>query len=65
MTPVMTPGARWFQKEKEFLLSKFAFYECNSCSKPFYGGKADCERDLNLQETLKKEDMLCRACTGL
>ena len=41
---------------------KCAFYECHECKKPFFGGQADCERDLNMAETTKKEDLICKKC---
>ena len=41
---------------------KIAFYECHECQRPFFGGLADCERDLNMAETTKKEDMVCKRC---
>lgn len=43
-------------------MAKGAFYECYDCKKPFFGGEADCERDLNLAETTKKEDLKCKTC---
>ena len=43
----------------KFFLAKCAFYMCNTCQKPFYGGLADCERDLALAEKTRKEDLVC------
>ena len=41
---------------------KCAFYECFECKNPFFGGLADCERDLNMEESVRKEDLVCRKC---
>ena len=43
-------------------MEKAAFYLCHQCQKPFFGGQVDCERDLNLADTIKKEDLKCKAC---
>lgn len=49
--------------EADVAPSKCAFYECFECKEPFFGGVVDCERDLNLAETTKREDLVCKACT--
>ena len=46
MAPVSEEGNEFFNKPDKYFLAKCAFYECNSCKKPLYGGLADCERDL-------------------
>ena len=43
-------------------MTKCAFYQCYECEKPFFGGLVDCERDLNLAEKTKVEDLLCKTC---
>ena len=48
--------------DAENAASKCAFYECHECKRPFFGGLADCERDLNMAETTKKEDLICKKC---
>ena len=48
--------------EDEYVMAKSAFYQCNECKKPFFGGLVDCERDLNLAEKVKKEDLKCKTC---
>ena len=58
--PVNDRDSVWFGRKEEYLEAKAAFYECFKCKKPFFGGMADCERDLELAENTKKEDLLCR-----
>ena len=62
MSPVTKAGGQFFNKPKEYLLAKCAFYQCKECSKPFYGGLADCERDLQMNETQSKDDLICKKC---
>ena len=45
MEPVSDPYSQWYMKPKEYVLAKCAFYMCNDCLKPFYGGSIDCEQD--------------------
>ena len=47
MMPVSDPRSQWFNKHQEYVMSKCAFYLCYDCSRPFYGGLIDCERDLS------------------
>ena len=49
--------------DDENIEDKCAFYECFECKSPFFGGLADCERDLNMEESVRKEDLVCKKCT--
>ena len=62
LKPVNTRGDQYYGKKEEYIMNKCAFYECNKCKKPFYGGLADCERDLQLAESTRKENLLCKRC---
>ena len=46
----------------KFVMANAAFYQCHDCKIPFFGGQADCERDLDMAENTKKEDIKCKAC---
>ena len=46
MAPVTKAGGEFYNKPDKYFLAKCAFYECATCKKPYYGGLADCERDL-------------------
>ena len=64
MQPCSDPHSPWFNKHQEYVLAKCAFYQCNDCAKPFYGGLIDCERDLSDDMANKrKEDLVCKKCT--
>ena len=60
--PTRNINSKWHGKRKEYLAAKAAFYECGTCKKPFFGGMIDCERELNLEATTKKEDLKCTKC---
>ena len=62
MGPVTKEGGRFYNCEEKYLLSKCSFYECWECKKPFFGGLVDCERELNIEATTKREDLLCKTC---
>jgi hypothetical protein len=40
---IFTAGDYYFNKPKEFAMNRCAFYECNKCESPFFGGLIDCE----------------------
>ena len=62
MAPVAEAGSEFYNKPDKYVLAKCAFYECNGCKKPFYGGLVDCERDLQLADSTRKEDLRCTGC---
>ena len=62
MGPVSDTQSPWYMKPKEYVMAKCAFYQCNECSKPFYGGLIDCERDQR-NEGINKEDLICKKCS--
>lgn len=64
MAPVSQTQGRYYGREVDYLLAKCAFYECWQCKKPFYGGLIDCERELRLETTTTKEDLLCKGCVS-
>ena len=64
MAPVGKFQGRFFGQVEAYLLAKCAFYSCSKCAKPFYGGLIDCERELRLEMTTKKEDLLCKGCVA-
>ena len=38
------------------------YYECNKCTKPYFGGMQDCEQALAAENSIKKEDLVCKPC---
>ena len=62
LEPVNDPQSEWYGRPQEFVMAKSAFYQCNDCQKPFYGGQIDCERDLSNEATMRKEDLICNDC---
>ena len=59
---VMTEGDHYYNKPLEFAMHTCAFYECNSCKKPYYGGLIDCEEEMAQADEMKKENLLCLKC---
>eukprot|EP01083_Nonionella_stella_P077621 212045_1 len=60
---VNDPESRFFNDPVSYGLSIYAFYECFHCHKPFFGGRRDCEA--NLEEDVKPEDLVCRKCSDV
>ena len=46
----------------EYAEAKVCFYECSTCSKPYYGGLIDCEQEMRMEDTTRREDLICRPC---
>ena len=57
-----TPGDHFEGKPLELALHTCTFFECHECKKPYFGGLADCQQQLNAEETTKKEDLRCKDC---
>ena len=60
---VITQGDIYFGKLAEFAMHNCTFYECFKCSEFFFGGMQDCMQAMQAEDTLKKEDLLCKDCT--
>ena len=59
---VTTPGDHFEGKLLELALHSYTFYECYECKKPYFGGLADCQQQVNADENTKKEDLRCKDC---
>ena len=57
-----TEGDYFCGKLMEFAEAKVCFYMCSHCEKPYFGGLIDCERELNMEDTTRREDLICRPC---
>ena len=44
---------------KKWAVYKCAYYLCYTCNKPYFGGMVDCQQQLGLEESTKKEDLRC------
>ena len=45
-----------------FAMQQCTFYQCSKCEKPYFGGMADCQAQLNTEQTTSKEDLICKDC---
>lgn len=45
-----------------FIEAKVCFYMCSKCAKPYFGGLIDCEQELAMEDTTRREDLICRPC---
>ena len=57
-----TPGDPFEGDLKGLALHSCAFYECHDCQKPYFGGMIDCQQQLGLEESTKKENLRCKDC---
>ena len=60
--PVTRRGNFYYNKLMEYAEAKVCFYECSTCSKPYYGGLIDCEQEMRMEDTTRREDLICRPC---
>lgn len=59
---VVTEGDIYFGKLAEFAMHNCTFFECYGCNEPYYGGMQDCMQAMQAENSLKKEQLLCRVC---
>ena len=57
-----TPGDFYFNNLMAFAEAKASFYMCSRCEKPYYGGLIDCEQEMGIEDTTRREDLICRPC---
>ena len=57
-----TPGDFYYQNLTAFAEAKVSFFECFKCKKPYFGGIIDCEQEMGMEATTKKEDLVCKPC---
>ena len=57
-----TEGDFYFGKLMAFAEAKVCFYMCSRCSKPYFGGLIDCEQEMGMEDTTRREDLICRTC---
>ncbi|CAD8118063.1 unnamed protein product [Paramecium sonneborni] len=49
----------------EDALEIFAFYQCDKCKKPYFGGKKDCQLELEAEQNRQNlSDLICPSCCG-
>eukprot|EP00347_Sterkiella_histriomuscorum_P021021 403335566 len=53
-----------YEQQVEYAMLKMAIYQCNDCGGCFYGGRRDCEAELDEAKQPKPEDLLCIVCTS-
>jgi len=46
-------------------LDILAFYLCCKCQKPFFGGKKDCQLDLEDEKLQNPFELVCPGCCGI
>ena len=59
---VTTPGDFYFGRLMQFAEAKVCFYMCCRCEKPYFGGLIDCEQEQGMEDTTRREDLICRPC---
>ena len=59
---VTTLGSYYYNNLTAFAEAKVSFFVCNDCNKPYYGGLIDCEQEMGMEDSTRKEDLLCKPC---
>ena len=57
-----TEGDFYFGNLMAYVEHKVCFYMCSKCDKPYFGGLIDCEQELAMEDTTRREDLTCRPC---
>ena len=59
---INTVGDHFFGKPLEYALHRCAFYKCNGCKKPYFGGLIDCMQAAQNDADKTEEDLMCKDC---
>jgi len=62
-SPELAYGGAYYGNETGFALSKFQYYSCAKCSKPYFGGLRDCEEN-NDGDSNASDAHVCDSCTS-
>jgi len=57
-----TEGDYYCGRLMQFAEAKVCFYMCSKCEKPYFGGLIDCEQEMGMEDTTRREDLNCRPC---
>ena len=57
-----TPGDFFCDNLMAFVEAKVSFFMCSKCTKPYFGGLIDCADEMGLEDTTRREDLICRPC---
>ena len=60
MPELSDPTSRFFNDPAGFALSRYAYYQCHKCRKPYFGGMAHCA--LAGGGAFRAEDLVCSSC---
>jgi E3 ubiquitin-protein ligase MYCBP2 len=60
MPELSDPASRFFNDPAGFALSRYAYYQCHKCRKPYFGGMAHCA--VAGGGAFRAEDLVCGAC---
>lgn len=55
-------GGPFHGKILELAMFTCSFYQCFDCKMPYFGGMVDCQQQLGMEESTKKENLRCRSC---
>ena len=59
---VTTPGDFYYNNLMAYAEAKVSFFQCSKCEKPYFGGLIDCEQEMGMEDTTRREDLICRPC---
>ncbi|KAK9841662.1 hypothetical protein WJX74_009722 [Apatococcus lobatus] len=64
-TQSLQPGAKFDGRPMDYALSKFLFFECSKCFKPYFGGRRECGAGPGgVGGEFNKQELLCATCMG-
>jgi len=62
--PALKPGGAFEDRPEDFALSKYLFFMCHTCKKPYCGGRRDCQAAAEEnEEDFNPEELVCGPCS--
>jgi len=59
-----THGDHYYNQREKYALDRLSYYECFKCKKPYFGGKKECEQNLD-RDHYDQSELVCPACSAI
>ncbi|XP_065186971.1 E3 ubiquitin-protein ligase rpm-1-like [Sycon ciliatum] len=61
---ITDPCSEYYQKPVEYALKRYAYYLCNVCKKPYYGGGEECAQQNAAPIDYNPAELVCPGCSA-
>jgi len=58
------PEDHYYKQPEKYAMDRFAYYECFKCKKPYFGGKKECEQNMD-RGNYEASELVCPGCAAV